>query len=320
MKKQKEKMHKTSIGGAAVMEGVMMRGPYKIATAVRKPDGEIAMETKDVSSFVIKYKLNKIPIVRGVFSFFESMVTSITALMYSADFVDMEGDETEEEPGKFDAWLEKTFGDKLKTVVIWASLVISLFFSIGLFMLLPTFIAGLFRHLTPNTVILNLIEGIIKIAIFLGYLTIVSFEPDIKRVFQYHGAEHKTIFCYESGLPLTVENVREQKRLHPRCGTSFLILVMIISILVFSLLPGSTWNHLALRILYRLLLLPIVAGLSYEAIKWAGRSDGAITRIISWPGMMLQRITTREPDDSMIEVAITSMTAVIPENKEDDKW
>ena len=319
MKHEEKQLHKTSIGGAAVMEGVMMRGPFKIATAVRKPDGEIAMEEKDVASFVVKYKLNKIPIVRGIFSFFESMVTSITALMYSADFVDLEGEE-EEEPGKFDAWLERTFGDKLKTVVIWVSILISLVFSIGLFMLLPTFIAGLFRRWIGSTVILNLIEGAIKIAIFLGYLTLVSFEKDIKRVFQYHGAGHKTIFCYESGLPLTVENVREQKRLHPRCGTSFLILVMIISILVFSLLPGSTWNHLALRILYRLLLLPVVAGLSYEAIKWAGRSDGAVTRIISWPGMMLQKITTREPDDSMIEVAITSMTAVIPEDKEDDKW
>ena len=319
MKRGEKQQHKTSIGGAAVMEGVMMRGPYKIATAVRKPDGEIAMEEKEVSSFVLKYKLNKIPIVRGIFSFFESMVTSITALMYSAEFVDLEGEE-EEEPGKFDQWLERTFGDKLKTVIIWVSIFISLIFSIGLFMLLPTTIAGLFHRWIENTVVLNLIEGAIKIVIFLSYLILVSFERDIKRVFQYHGAEHKTIFCYESGLPLTVENVRAQKRLHPRCGTSFLILVMIISILVFSLLPGSTWNHLALRILYRLLLLPIVAGLSYEAIKWAGRSDGAVTCAISWPGMMLQKITTREPDDAMIEVAITSMTAVIPEDKEDDKW
>ena len=319
MKQQEKQQHKTSIGGAAVMEGVMMRGPYKIATAVRKPDGEIAMEVKDVSSFVVKYKLNKIPIIRGIFSFFESMVTSITALMYSADFVDLEGEE-EEEPSKFDQWLTNHLGDKLKTIVIVFSLILSLVFSIGLFMLLPTFIAGFFKKWTDNSIILNLIEGLIKITIFLGYLTLVSFESDIKRVFRYHGAEHKTIFCYEAGLPLTVENVREQKRLHPRCGTSFLILVMIISILVFSLLPSSTWDNLALRVLYRLLLLPLVAGLSYEAIKFAGRCDNLFTRIISTPGMLLQRITTKEPDDSMIEVAITSMTAVIPENKEDDKW
>ena len=242
MKKQEKQQHKTSIGGAAVMEGVMMRGPYKIATAVRKPDGEIAMEVKDVSSFVVKYKLNKIPIIRGIFSFFESMVTSITALMYSADFVDLDSEE-EEEPSKFDQWLTKHLGDKLKTIVIVFSLILSLIFSIGLFILLPTFIAGFFYKWTNSNIIQSLIEGGIKIAIFLGYLTLVSFESDIKRVFRYHGAEHKTIFCYEAGLPLTVENVRKQKRLHPRCGTSFLILVMIISILVFSLLPSSTWDN-----------------------------------------------------------------------------
>ncbi len=184
-------------------------------------------------------------------------------------------------------------------------------------MLLPTAIAGIFKHWTDSRILLNLIEGIIKIAIFLGYLTLVSFESDIKRVFQYHGAEHKTIFCYEAGLPLTVPNVRTQPRLHPRCGTSFLILVMLISILLFSILP---WAALGNRIVYSLLLLPVVAGLSYEAIKLAGRSDGKFAHLISVPGMCLQRITTREPDDSMIEVAITSMTAVIPEDKEEDKW
>lgn len=310
-----EKEHRTSIGGSAVMEGVMMRGPYKIATAVRKPDGEIAMEVKNVASFVTKYKLTKIPIVRGVFAFIDSMVQSITALMYSAEFFDLE--EEEAEPSKFDAWLEKTFGDKLKNVIIWFSLIISLAFSIGLFILLPTVIAGWFSPIIQGNFGKNFIEGIVKIAIFLGYLAIVSHQSDIKRVFQYHGAEHKTIFAYEQGLELTVENVRPQKRLHPRCGTSFLILVMVISIIFFSCLP---WKMLKLRILYRLLLMPVVAGLSYEVIKWAGKHDNWLVRMVSWPGMQLQKITTSEPDDSQIEVAIHSMKAVIPENREDDKW
>ena len=310
----KEKEHITSIGGSAVMEGVMMKGPREIATAVRKSDGEIVLDKRPVSSLVTKYHVNKIPIVRGVFAFFDSMICSIRALMWSAEFVDLEDEESE---SKFDKWLTDKLGDKIKDVVIYFSLIVSLIFSVGLFFLLPNVITGFFGKLIENNFLKTLVEGIIRISIFLGYVLLVSRMEDIKRVFQYHGAEHKTIFCYEAGLDLTVENARSMSRLHPRCGTSFLVFVMIISIILFSFI---SWNSIWVRLGMRLLLLPVVAGLSYEVIRWAGKSKSKIVCIISKPGMWLQNITTREPDDSQLEVAITSMKAVLTENKEDDKW
>ena len=309
-----EKEHITSIGGSAVMEGVMMRGPKEIATAVRKSDGEIVIDKRAVSSLVTKYHVNKIPVIRGVFSFFDSMICSIRALMWSAEFFDIEGGSTE---SKFDRWLEEKFGDKIKDIVIYVSLVIALVFSVGLFFILPNFVAGFLRPLIKSNVIMTIIEGIIRIGIFLGYVLIVSRMDDIKRVFQYHGAEHKTIFCYEAGLELTVENARKMSRLHPRCGTSFLVFVMVISIILFSFI---SWNNIWTRIGFRLLLLPFVAGISYEVIRWAGKSKSKIVCIISKPGIWLQNITTREPDDSQLEVAIESMKAVLTDNKEDDKW
>ncbi|MBQ6937236.1 MAG: DUF1385 domain-containing protein [Clostridia bacterium] len=309
-----KKEHITSIGGSAVMEGVMMRGPKEIATAVRKPDGEIELDKRAVSSLVTKYHVNKIPVIRGVFSFFDSMICSIRALMWSAEFVDLE-DETSE--SKFDKWLTDKFGDKVKDIVIYFSLFVAMIFSIGLFFILPNIITGFLSGFIKSSLLKTLIEGIVRIAIFLGYVLAVSQMEDIKRVFQYHGAEHKTIFCYEAGLDLTVENARNMSRLHPRCGTSFLVFVMIISIVLFSFI---SWDNMWTRLGMRLLLLPVVAGISYEIIRWAGRSKSKVVCIISRPGMWLQKITTREPDDSQLEVAIASMKAVLTDNKEDDKW
>ena len=309
-----KKEHMTSIGGSAVMEGVMMRGPKKIATAVRKGDGEIELDKRAVSSLVTKYHVNKIPILRGVFSFFDSMICSIRALMWSAEFVDLE-DETSE--SKFDKWLSDKFGDKVKDIVIYFSLFVAMIFSIGLFFILPNIITGFLSGFIKSNLLKTLIEGVVRIAIFLGYVLAVSQMEDIKRVFQYHGAEHKTIFCYEAGLDLTVENARNMSRLHPRCGTSFLVFVMVISIILFSFI---SWDNMWTRLGMRLLLLPVVAGISYEIIRWAGRSKSRVVCVISRPGMWLQKITTREPDDSQLEVAITAMKAVITDNKEDDKW
>lgn len=311
-----KEQHMTSIGGSAVMEGVMMRGPKDIATAVRKPDGEIEVEKRPISSLVSKYHVNKVPIVRGVFAFFDSMICSVRALMWSASFFDIEGEE-EETPSKFEAWLTEKLGDKMKDAIIYFSVFLSLIFSIGLFFLLPNVVANFLRGFVTSNVLMTLIEGVIRIAIFLGYVLLVSQMEDIKRVFQYHGAEHKTIFCYEAGLPLTPENARSMPRLHPRCGTSFLVFVMIISIVLFSFI---SWDSLWVRLGLRLLLLPVVAGISYEIIRWAGRSQNNFVCIISKPGMWLQKITTREPDDSQLEVAIASMKSVLTENPEDDKW
>ncbi len=309
-----KKEHMTSIGGSAVMEGVMMRGPKEIATAVRKSDGEIELDKRAVSSLVTKYHINKIPVLRGVFSFFDSMICSIRALMWSAEFVDLEDEESE---SKFDKWLSDKFGDKVKDIVIYFSLFVAMIFSIGLFFILPNIITGFLSGFIKSSLLKTLIEGVVRIAIFLGYVLAVSQMEDIKRVFQYHGAEHKTIFCYEAGLDLTVDNARSMSRLHPRCGTSFLVFVMVISIVLFSFI---SWDNMWTRIGLRLLLLPVVAGISYEIIRWAGRSKSKVVCIISRPGMWLQKITTREPDDSQLEVAIASMKAVLTDNKEDDKW
>ena len=312
-------IHKTSIGGQALMEGVMMRGPKEYAMAVRKPDGEIIVEKRPVASVLQKNKILKLPIIRGCISFFESMITGVKALMFSAEFFDIEGEE--ESQSKFDKWLDEKFGDKIKDIVIYVSVVLSLIFSVALFFLLPNFITELVAKLTSIDVdgtLRTVIEGVIRMAIFLSYILLVSQMKDIKRVFMYHGAEHKTIAAYENGDELTVENARENSRLHPRCGTSFLIFVMIISVIVFMLIPkGLTWYN---RALFKILLLPVVAGVSYEIIKFAGRHENWFTKIISKPGMWLQYITTREPDDSQLEVAIASMKAVLTENKEDDKW
>ncbi|MDP4132608.1 MAG: DUF1385 domain-containing protein [Bacillota bacterium] len=308
---------KTSIGGSALIEGVMMRGPSKMGIAIRKPDGDIVIDVSD-----IKTKNNimrKIPIIRGMFSFIESMVTSMKALMFSAEFVDIEEEQGSE--SKFEKWLTKKFGSKLKDYLIYFSVFIAIIFSVGLFFLLPMLIAELtlplYKNVESVAAVRSIIESSTRIIIFIGYLLLCTMQNDVKRVFMYHGAEHKTIFCYESGLPLTVENCRPQSRLHPRCGTSFLVFVLIISIIVFSFVQfGFGWQ----RILAKLLCLPLIAGFSYELIKFAGRYDCTFTRILSKPGMWFQHITTKEPDDSMLEIAIASLKAVLPEEGESDKW
>ena len=317
---ENKEQHITSIGGQAVMEGVMMRGPYKTTVAVRKPDGEIERKIED-TGVKTHSKICRLPIIRGCVNFIDSLVIGMKALMYSAEFIDIEGDEEEE--SKFDQWLERKFGDKIKDIVIYMSIAISLVLSIGLFMVLPTFLTRLvemipfMKSITDTKMFTSVFEGIIRMAIFLGYMALVSQMKDIKRVFEYHGAEHKTIACYEAGEGLTVENVRKYTRFHPRCGTSFLLFVMIISIILFLFLPKT---GIFLRVIMRLALLPVVAGLSYEVIKWAGRSKNKFVCTLSKPGLWLQRLTTREPDDSQIEVAIASMLPCIPENKDDDRW
>lgn len=314
------KCHITSIGGQAIIEGVMMRGPKNIAIAVRKPDGEIIVENRPIFSIIQKYKFLKLPIIRGVVSFIESLIVGTSALMFSAEFYDIDDEEdkkkkeemTEEERKKLDAKESKAM-----TWAIYSSVVIALVFGIGLFMMLPTVITGFVKSFIPNSIVFSLVEGIIRIAIFLIYLSLVAKMKDIRRVFEYHGAEHKTIFCYESGEELTVENVKKHPRLHPRCGTSFLLIVMVVSIILFSFV--SVDNPLT-RLGTRLLLLPVVAGVSYEIIKFAGRSKSRFMKYVSMPGMWLQKITTNEPDDSQIEVAIESLKAVLTGNIEDDRW
>lgn len=312
--------HITSIGGQAVIEGVMMRGPREIAVAVRKPDGEIEIDKKPIASVIQKHKWLKLPIIRGVVSFIESLVIGTKALMYSASFYDLE---EEEDKKKKEAMseeerlrLEKK-ESRAMNFAIYSSVVVALVFGIGIFMLLPTFLVGFVKQHIPSGVLATLLEGVVRIAIFLAYIALVSHMKDIRRVFEYHGAEHKTIFCYENGEELTVENARKFSRLHPRCGTSFLLIVMVVSIILFSFI---SWNNPWMRILLRLALLPVVAGLSYEVIKLAGRSTGRIMKIVSAPGMWLQKLTTREPDDSQLEVAIASLKSVLTGNIEDDKW
>ncbi len=325
-----KEQHITSIGGQAIIEGVMMRGPYKTAMAVRKPDKEIECKIEDNGT----KKHNcffKLPIVRGCVNFIASLVIGMKALMFSAEFMDIEDEE--ETQSKFDKWLEDKLGDKIKDIVIYFAIALSLVLSIALFILLPTAITQAlgwifekFRwgDFATTASFISITEGVVKMVIFLTYMYLVSKMEDIKRVFEYHGAEHKTIACYEAGEDLTVENVKKHTRFHPRCGTSFLLIVMVVSIALYALLPKfdeyTKFIQLLLRMGTRLLLLPIVAGISYEFIKLAGRSQKKCIKILTKPGLWLQRLTTREPDDSQIEVAIASMKAVIPENKESDKW
>lgn len=318
-----QETRKTSIGGQAIIEGVMMRGPHKTAMAVRKTDGEILLETND-NGTKNRNKFWKLPIVRGCVNFIDSLIIGMKALMFSADQIDLEEEEGSE--SKFDRWLENKFGDKIKDVVIYVSIALSLVVSVALFILLPTITTRGVEwvlKLTPlaaaaeTKVFTSVVEGIIKLIIFVGYLALVSRMKDIRRVFEYHGAEHKTIACYEHGEDLTVENVRKHERFHPRCGTSFLLFVVIVSIILFAILPKT---GVMLRMLMRILLLPLVAGISYEIIKWAGRSDNVCVNVLSKPGLWLQKLTTHEPDDAQIEVAIQSMKAVIPDSAEEDKW
>ena len=301
MEKPKE-CFKTSVGGQALMEGIMMRGPEKICVAVRRPDGTLD-------------RWQKIPLVRGAAAMIENLVLGYRYLMHSAE-VSMP-DEAEAEPGRFEKWLTEHTGPAVQNFFMALAAVCGGLLAIVLFMVLPTAIVGLVDSFVPLGWGKVLLEGLLKIALFVGYLFLCTRMKEIHRVFEYHGAEHKTIACYEAGEELTVENVRRHRRFHPRCGTSFMILVLIVSILLFSVLP---WSSTGLRVVLKLLLLPAVMGVSYELIKLAGRCDNLFTRIISAPGLWLQRLTTFEPDDSMIEVAIAAVLPVLPEHPDEAKW
>ncbi len=320
---------KTSIGGQALIEGIMMRGPEKDAVAIRS-NGEIKLEIQP-RKIRSKKSILAWPFIRGAVNFFDSQVVGVKALMRSAE---LSPETVEEEPSKFDKWLENRLGNEgFQKLIVGIAVFFGLGLSILLFFLLPMVISSFFDRIIHNNLLLNLMEGTVRIAIFMIYILLVSKMKDMKRVFAYHGAEHKTIRCYEAGLPLTVENVRMQTRLHPRCGTSFLLVIMIISILVFSvasslllsLVPAllslkGTFLYRVIMILFKLLLLPFVVSVTYEINRWAGRHDNWFTRIITAPGMWMQNFTTREPDDSMIEIGIAAVEAVLPEEAGADRW
>ncbi len=320
---------KTMIGGQALIEGLMMRGPEKDAIVVRGKDG-LTVEVTDRKVRPKKSPLNW-PVIRGAVVFFDAQITGVKALMRSAD---LSPEESQEEPSKLDKWLEEKLGDKkFQQLVVGIAVAMGLGLSILLFFLLPMVLGSIFDRWISSNLLLNLLEGVIRITLFTLYMLLVSRMGEMKRVFAYHGAEHKTIRCYEAGLPLTVENVRAQTRLHPRCGTSFLLVVMIISILLFSvassllltLIPPlaaihGSFLYRLIMILFKLLLLPLVVSFSYEINRWVGRHDNVFTRVLSAPGMWFQNFTTNEPDDSMIEVGITALEAVLPAKKGDDLW
>ena len=320
---------KTMIGGQALIEGIMMRGPEKDAVVIRGKDG-LSIEVSDrkrnpPGSF------KTWPFFRGVFNFFDAQVVGVKALMRSAELAP---EEYQEEPGKLDLWLEKHLNnEKFQKLFIGLSVALGIGLSVALFFLLPMVVSSAFDRWITDTLGLNLLEGVVRMVIFIGYMLLVSRMEDMKRVFAYHGAEHKTIRCYEAGLPLTVENVRSQTRLHPRCGTSFLLVVMVISILVFSVASSAllkavpsleamrgSFPYRLLMIAFKLLLLPLVVGVTYEINRWVGGNDNAFTRALAAPGMWMQHFTTNEPDDSMIEVGIEAVKAVLPQKEGSDRW
>ncbi len=298
-------MKKQSVGGQAVIEGIMMQSKNYRAIAVRKSNGEIELKKERIKSWVQDKKIDKIPFLRGGFILFETMIQGIKSLNYSSEFF-MEDDEEEEDA--IDKFLKRVFKDKANDAIMVVSLILAMILSIGLFVLIPTIISGFFGLFIKNNIILNLIEGVIRILILILYMLGISRNDDIKRTFMYHGAEHKTIYCYENDLELTVENIRKFTTLHPRCGTNFLFIVMATSIILFSFFG---WPNILLRVVMRILCIPIVAGISYEIIKFLGKYDNILSKIVAYPGMMLQRITTKEPDDEQIEVAIKALKAVI---------
>lgn len=306
-------MKRVKIGGQAVMEGVMMKNGDRYAVAVRKPDKDIEIKVVDYVSVGSRSAFFRIPIIRGVVNFVESLVIGVKTLMYSATFFDEEEpeDKAKADEDKHGRKSKEKFPEQKKReddLTMIGTVAFSLVFAIALFMMLPAFIGELIDRVIDNRILMSVIEGVLRLAIFLGYVAIISLMKDIQRVFMYHGAEHKTINCFEAGVPLTPENVKKYSRYHKRCGTSFLFIVMIISIIVFMFISADTaW----LRLIIRLLLIPVIAGISYEFIMFAGRSDSKIANIMSVPGMWVQRLTTREPDLDMIEVAIKSVEAVI---------
>jgi uncharacterized protein YqhQ len=295
----------SGIGGQAVLEGIMMKHGDDCATAVRKPDGEIVVSKETYVSMTEKVKFFSLPFVRGIFNFADSMILGMRTLTWSAGF--FEDDEGDEEPGKFEKFLTDRFGERLESVVMTAVMLFSVLMAVVIFMVLPLLIAGVFRRFIASETVMAALEGMIRIAVFITYIKVISSMDDIKRTFMYHGSEHKCINCLENGLVLNVDNVRKSSKEHKRCGTSFLLIVMVISILFFMVIRVETvW----LRILSRIILIPVIAGVSYEVLRLAGRSNSRFMDLVSRPGMWMQGLTTKEPDDSMIEVAIAAVEAV----------
>ncbi|MCI5791841.1 MAG: DUF1385 domain-containing protein [Lachnospiraceae bacterium] len=297
-------MKYSGIGGQAVIEGIMMRNKDKYSVGVRKPDGEIVIDVKEFKPYAERFKLAGVPFIRGSFAFVESMVIGMRTLMYSASFFE---DDEDCEPSKFEMWLEKTFGDKLDKIIIGISMAAAFVLALVIFLWLPLFLAGLLNRVITNDTLMAFFEGVIRVAIFVIYIKLVSKTKDINRTFMYHGAEHKCINCIEHGLPLSVDNVAVSSKEHKRCGTSFIIIVMLIGILFFMVIRV---HDPIMRLLSRIVLMPVIAGVSYEFLRLAGRSENPIVNILSKPGLMMQKLTTYEPDDSMIEVAIAAVEAV----------
>lgn len=298
-------MKSSGIGGQAVMEGIMMRNGSEYSVAVRKENGEIEVKKETYKGVGSKCKLFRFPFIRGIFSFVDSLVLGMKSLNYSASLFMEDGEE--EEPGCFEKWLQKKFGDKAEKVIMDLTMVISIILAMGIFMVFPTWVSTLMKPLLGNGIWMALFEGVLRIAIFIAYVGLISLMPDIKRTYMYHGAEHKCINCIEHGLPLTVENVMKSSKEHKRCGTSFLLIVMVISILFFLVIrPETLW----LRLVSRILLIPVIAGVSFEFLRLAGNSDNPVVNLLSKPGLMLQGLTTKEPDEKMAEVAICAVEAV----------
>ena len=298
-------MKSSGIGGQAVMEGIMMRNGSEYSVAVRKENGEIEVKKETYKGVGSKCKLFRLPFIRGIFSFVDSLVLGMKSLNYSASLFMEDGEE--EEPGRFEKWLQKKFGDKAEKVIMDLTMVISIILAMGIFMVFPTWVSTLMKPLLGNGIWMALFEGVLRIAIFIAYVGLISLMPDIKRTYMYHGAEHKCINCIEHGMPLTVENVMKSSKEHKRCGTSFLLIVMVISILFFLVIrPETLW----LRLVSRILLIPVIAGVSFEFLRLAGNSDNPVVNLLSKPGLMLQGLTTKEPDEKMAEVAICAVEAV----------
>ena len=305
---------RTSIGGQALIEGILMRGPKKQAIVCRTADG-LVEKVDELRLIKDKYPILGVPFIRGCVTFLDSMVKGMQALTYSADLIPVE---EQGEPDKLDKWIESHFSEeKAKKLIIGAAIVLGVLLSLFLFIFLPAFVVGLFKGLAGHYFVRNISEGVVRIIILLCYMRLCTLSPDVKRLFRYHGAEHKTIFCYEHGKELTVDNVRPESRFHPRCGTSFLLVVVVVSILVNSVVRA---DNTFVRMGCHLLLLPIVVGISYEINLWCGKHDNALSAALSAPGKWLQRITTSEPDDGMIECAIRALQLVIPEESGSDVW
>ena len=316
MKKKQDGGFRTTIGGQALIEGILMRGPEKQAIVVRLADGTLQEKVEELKFIKDRYPILGWPLVRGVVIFFSSLINGVKALMYSADCLPEEEQAAQED--KLDKWINAHFeGEKAKKLIIGVSVALGILLAVAIFMVLPYLVTSVFTKAIGSSFVKNVIDGVLRIIIFLIYIRLVTISKDIHRVFEYHGAEHKSIHCYEKGLPLTVENIRPQPREHPRCGTSFLFVVMIVSFLVFSVV---SWRNKIVAFFLRLLLLPVVVAVSYEINRWAGRHDNLLSRILSAPGRALQKLTVFEPDESMMECAARALTLVIPEREGADRW